>query len=112
MLTRFSGSSARVEAAPRPIYATAQHHVRREKAWWHKNRTHTEIFAAELEATLKIVARLPGAGTLYRESPIAGVRRIYLTKVACHLYYTFDEHEVVVRALWGARRDHGPTIMS
>jgi plasmid stabilization system protein ParE len=90
--------------------ATAQQHVRREKTWWLENRTHTEIFAAELEAALRIVARLPGAGTLYPGSPIAGVRRVYLTKVACHLYYTFDDDEVVVRALWGARRGHGPTI--
>lgn len=90
--------------------ATAQHHVRREKAWWVENRTHTEIFAIELEAALRIVARLPGAGTLYRESPVPNVRRVYLPKVACHLYYTFDEQEVVVRALWGARRGHGPTI--
>src|SRR5437868_5557259 len=25
----------------------------------------------------------------------------YLPKVGCHLYYTFDENEVIVRALWG-----------
>ncbi|MBI3403638.1 MAG: hypothetical protein HY048_19670 [Acidobacteria bacterium] len=30
--------------------------------------------------------------------------------VACHLYYTFDEQHVIVRALWGARRLHGPRL--
>ena len=44
-----------------------------------------------------------GTGTL-------GLRRLFVRKLNCHLYYTFDEQEVVVRALWGARREHGPTI--
>jgi hypothetical protein len=33
-----------------------------------------------------------------------------LQKLGCHLYYTFDDDEVIVRALWGARREHGPEI--
>ena len=32
-----------------------------------------------------------------------------LVKIACHLVYTFDEHQVLIRALWGARRGRGPT---
>ena len=90
--------------------ATAREHVRREKAWWIENRTHTQIFADELEAALRIIARLPGAGAIYRQSPTTGVRRVYLSKIACHLYYTFDEHQVLIRALWGARRGRGPTL--
>lgn len=90
--------------------STAQEHVRREKAWWLRNRTHTDILAAELEQALKVIAVLPGAGTLYPQAGVAGLRRIYLRKVACHIYYTFDEHEVVVRAFWGARRDKGPLV--
>lgn len=87
---------------------TAQQHVAREKAWWLENREHTEVFAEELEQALKIVAMLPGAGTVYARSPIPGVRRVYLRRVALHLYYTFDGSEVIVRALWGARRERGP----
>ena len=87
---------------------TAQDHVRREKAWWLENRTHTEVFATELEETLRVLAVLPGAGTSYPEAGVVGLRRIYLRKVACHVYYTFDKREVIVRALWGARRDKGP----
>ena len=87
---------------------TAQQHVAREKAWWLENREHTEVLAEELEQGLKIVAMLPGAGTVYARSPIPGVRRIYLRRVALHLYYTFDDGEVIVRALWGARRERGP----
>ena len=81
--------------------ATAQEHVRREKAWWLENRTHTEIFATELEEALKILAVLPGAGTPYPQADVIGLRRVYLRKVACHIYYTFDQQEVIVRAFWG-----------
>jgi plasmid stabilization system protein ParE len=90
--------------------ATAQDHVRLEKAWWLANRDHLDVFAEELEQALKIVAALPGAGTLYPQSPVPGVRRVYLRRVAAHLYYTFDEDEVIIRALWGARRERGPRI--
>jgi hypothetical protein len=71
---------------------------------------HTEVFATELEAALRILKLLPGAGTPYSESGVAGLRRLYLPKLGCHLYYTFDENEVIVRALWGARRRRGPQI--
>jgi len=89
---------------------TAQEHVAREKAWWRENRDHTEIFAEELEQALKVIAILPGAGTLYQRSPVRGVHRVYLRRTALHLYYTFDDDDVIVRALWGAHRGHGPQI--
>ena len=53
---------------------------------------------------------LPGAGTAYPQAMVPGLRRIYLRKIACHIYYTFDEHEVIVRALWGAKRRKGSVI--
>lgn len=90
--------------------ATAREHVRRQKAWWLHNRRDTEVFTAEFEEALKILALLPGAGTSYRHANVPGLRRIYLRKVAGHVYYTFDEREVIVRALWGARRGQGPFI--
>ena len=68
------------------------------------------MFVTEFEEALRILAWLPGAGTLYPQAGIAGVRRIYVRKVACHLYYTFDEEEVIVRAFWGARRRRGPRL--
>ena len=74
------------------------------------NRDHTEVFSEELEHALKIVAALPGAGTLYAQSPVPGVRRVYLRRIDAHLYYTFDDERVLVRALWGARRERGPRL--
>jgi len=90
--------------------ATAQDHVRREKAWWIENRIHQDVFVAEFEEALRILALLPGAGTAYPQAGIVGLRRLYVQKVACHLYYTYDEHDVVVRAFWGARQERGPQL--
>ena len=89
---------------------TAQRHVAQEKAWWLENRDYPEVFVEELEQALKVVAVLPGAGAPYTQSSVPGVRRIYLRKVAAHLYYTFDDARVIVRALWGARRERGPRL--
>lgn len=92
--------------------ATAQRHVRREKGWWIENRIHQDVFVTEFEEALRVLAILPGAGTAYPQAGIPGLRRLYLQKVACHLYYTFDEADVIVRALWGARRQRGPRLRS
>jgi len=89
---------------------TAQKHVRDQQAWWLTNRDHTEVFSEELEQALKIIATLPGAGTLYVQSPVPGIRRVYLRRIDAHLYYTFDDERVLVRALWGARRERGPHL--
>lgn len=90
--------------------ATAQRHVRREKPWWLENRVHPDVFVTELEQALRVLALLPGAGTPYAPAGVAGLRRIYVRKVACHLYYTFDDQHVIIRALWGARRRRGPRL--
>jgi hypothetical protein len=88
----------------------AQQHVAREKTWWLQNRDRVDVFAEELEQALKIIALLPGSGSIYTRSPIPDVRRIYLRRVALHLYYTFSDGQVVVRALWGAHRERGPEL--
>lgn len=90
--------------------ATAQRHVKHEKAWWLENRVHTELFAEDLEKALRILALFPGVGTPYEQAGVVGLRRLYVRKVDCHLYYTFDEREVIIRALWGARRRRAPRI--
>jgi hypothetical protein len=57
------------------------------------------VFVEELEQALKVVAVLPGAGTQYARSPIPGVRRVFLRRVALHLYYTFDDDAVLIRTV-------------
>jgi hypothetical protein len=90
--------------------ATARRHVQREKAWWLEHRIYSEIFVSEFEQALKVLALLPGAGHPYEQAGVPGLRRIYVPKVACHLYYTFDDDAVIVRAFWGARRQRGPRL--
>ena len=89
---------------------TASNHVDRERTWWLENRDHQELFAAELEKAVEMLALLPGAGTPYSHSTMPGLRRAYIRKLGCHLYYTFDAADVIIRALWGARRKRGPTL--
>jgi plasmid stabilization system protein ParE len=87
---------------------TAQTQIEQERAWWLANRDHVEVFADEFETALRVLSVLPGAGSPYTLAGIAGLRRIYLGRVGYHLYYTFDDAEVIVRAFWGARRGRGP----
>lgn len=89
---------------------TANHHVERERAWWLANRDQRDLFAAELERAIEILALLPGAGAPYTQTGVPELRRLYVRKLGCHLYYTFDADDVIVRALWGASRQRGPTF--
>ena len=90
--------------------ATAQRHVRREKLWWLENRVHPELVTTEIEDALRLLAVLPGAGTLYTQAGVPNLHRVYLRKLTCHIYYTFDEQEIIIRALWSARRQRGPSL--
>ncbi len=89
---------------------TASNHVHRERTWWLENRDYQDLFAAELEKAIEILAVLPGAGTPYTHSGVPDLRRVYIRKLGCHIYYTFDADDVIIRALWGARRERGPTF--
>jgi plasmid stabilization system protein ParE len=88
--------------------ATAREHVRLLKQWWQANSVRPEIPHHDLEEALKMLSALPGIGSPYPSAPIPGVRRFYLERLMSHLYYTFDERELVIRALWHARRGSGP----
>lgn len=87
---------------------TARRHVLAERDWWIEHRDYPDVFADELRDALHALTWLPGSGNPYSNAGIAGLRRLYVPKVACHLYYTFDDSHVIVRAFWGARRRRGP----
>lgn len=89
--------------------AAANRHINDARRWWIKNRDHRELFAVELERAARILAILPALGTS-QDSATPALRRLLMRKVGCHLYYTFDDEQVVVRAVWGARRKHLPAI--
>lgn len=88
--------------------ATAQSHVRLLKRWWSENADHPDILEHDLDAAIATLSAVPGIGSPYPPAPTPGVRRLYLERLTSHLYYTYDEREVVIRALWHARRGTGP----
>jgi plasmid stabilization system protein ParE len=90
--------------------ATARRHLNRERTWWLANRDYRDLFATEMEQAVRVLAVLPGAGTPYTQTKVAGLRRLFIRTLGCHLYYTFDDQQVIVRAFWGARRERGPTL--
>lgn len=59
---------------------------------------------------MRVVEAFPAAGTQYHEARLPDTYWIYLEKIDCHLYYTFDDDDVVIRALWGARKRRGPRV--
>lgn len=88
--------------------ATAQKHVQLLEHWWLENSVRPEILRQDLSEAIDALSVVPGIGSPYLKAPIAGVRRFYLERLMSHLYYTHDEHEVIIRALWHARRSSGP----
>ena len=89
--------------------ATAQEHVRREKAWWLANRDHPTCSPRKSNKRSRSSRRfqVPEPSTLSLQFPAFAAST---SGVAVHLYYTFDDAGVIVRALWGARRERGPRI--
>ena len=88
----------------------ARTQIAEEKLWWAQNRDHIEVFGEELHEAVALLRISPAAGTGYPRPAIPSVRRIYLRRLSSHLYYTFDDAEVIVRAFWHAKRKKGPTL--
>jgi plasmid stabilization system protein ParE len=87
---------------------TARRHLAREQKWLLETRGQSETLSEELESAVRILKVLPAIGTRRDRAGIVGLRRVYLEKIGCHLYYNFDEQTVIVRALWGARMRRNP----
>lgn len=90
--------------------ATAREHVRKFKRWWQENSVRPEILHHDLDEAIGTLSLVPGIGSPYPTASIPGIRRLYLERLTAHLYYTFDDREVVIRALWHARRGSGPVL--
>ena len=89
---------------------TARKHLRLLRKWWLENADHPEILHNDLQEAIAMLAALPGIGSPYPSAPVPGVRRFYLQRLTSHLYYTFDQRELIVRAVWHARRGSGPEL--
>jgi plasmid stabilization system protein ParE len=88
--------------------ATARRHVLRERDWWITNREQAATFASDLDRTVNLIATLPGVSSNYTQVP--GMRRVFVERIGVHVYFTFDDDSVTIRAVWGARRRRGPRL--
>jgi len=79
--------------------------------WWRSNRLAApDLFVDELAACFDVIGHAPHVGRLYRQSPIAGARRLLLKGTRYHVYYVARADEVRVLAVWNARRGVGPPL--
>jgi plasmid stabilization system protein ParE len=91
--------------------AEADAQIRTIDAWWRINRpAASTLFAGELTASLDTIGHAPQIGRRYRKSPVVGVRRVLLKHSRYHLYYVERDDEVMVLAVWHARRGVGPPM--
>ena len=87
--------------------------VERARNWWEANRDKSPaLFAQELAEAQRHLTTLPESGELWRIRRRRTIRRWLLKKTAQHLYYVYspEREEVLVLALWGARRGRGPKL--
>ena len=91
------------------VFVKAAHEqLRAAKTWWIENQRPVAILVDEIEQAVRLLAWMPGAGNLYPHAGIDGLRRLYLRRSSSHVYYTFTQNTVTIRAFWHARRGYGP----
>jgi plasmid stabilization system protein ParE len=96
-----------------PVRTTpeADAQIRAIDDWWRTNRPAApDLFLAELAASFDMIGHAPHIGRLYRQSSIAGARRILLKGTRYHVYYVARRDEVRVLAVWHGKRGVGPPL--
>ena len=84
--------------------------AKRKKIWWQCNRPAiADLFERELDATLERISASPEIGQrVEQRGGDVWARRWLMPKTHNHVYYAIEGTEIVVLAIWGAPRDHGP----
>jgi plasmid stabilization system protein ParE len=89
----------------------AEHQIRAIDDWWRQHRLASpDLFLDELEAAFALIGLAPNVGHPYRRSPVIGTRRIPLARTRYHLYYVPSDSDILVLAVWHARRGSGPPL--
>ena len=85
--------------------------IRAINDWWRANRLSSpDLFVDELAASFVIIEATPQIGRPYRRSPVNGTRRLLLKATRYHIYYAPLDDDLIVLALWHARRGEGPPL--
>jgi hypothetical protein len=88
----------------------ARAQIAEQKRWWSESRDHVEVFGEESQEAVALLRIAPAAGAGYPRPGTPDLRRVYLRRLSPHLYYTFDDEQVIVRAFWHAKRRTGPRL--
>ena len=95
------------------ISKRARRHIEKIQAWWVENRPAAlALFLDELGRAERRLRTNPTFGLVYTEHKSGIVRRVLLTKTSHHLYYRYnpDREDLIVLAVWGAPKEHGPKL--
>lgn len=92
------------------LSARARREARRIDERWRAHADHRQLFVDELDAALEHVLADPTIGAPYDAATMEPVRRVRLPKTDYFVYYTVQPAEVVVLALWSARRGRQPKL--
>ncbi len=96
-----------------PVVTTpvSDDHIQAIDAWWRENRAAAAgLFAEELAACVELLGRMPRVGRRYRHPHVGGLRRVLLRASRHHVYYTIDETQIVIHAVWHAQRGADPEL--
>jgi len=106
------GSGATFSAVKVRVSERARREADRAETWWRANRpSFVDLFTRELLDVLDRLRERPDLGTLYEAARFeAPVRRILMPRTERHVYHARLGDEVVILAIWGARRRRGPKL--
>ena len=94
------------------VSSRARREADKRDAWWRANRPEAVgLFTAELLDAIELLKANPNLGQVYEAVRFdVAVRRILMPGTETHLYHARVGNEVVVLAVWGARRGRGPRL--
>lgn len=93
------------------ISKRARSQIDRIQAWWAKNRPAAPaLFLDELAEAERNLRTSPESGTVFAVQKAGVARRVVLPETRHHLFFRYrrDRNELLVLAVWGAPREHGP----
>jgi plasmid stabilization system protein ParE len=94
------------------LSARARREADRADAWWRANRPGAaDLLTRELLHVLDLLRDNPNVGALYDATHFDGpVRRVLMKRTERHVYHGRLGDEVIILAIWGARRGRGPKL--